>query len=60
MHQILNGILYVLRSGCAWRLLSLDYPVWSTVYDYLCTWHNAGVWEQILTTLRERLRIQAG
>jgi putative transposase len=60
MRQILNGIFYMLRSGCAWRLLPHDYPAWSTVYDYFRKWRNAGVWEQIVTTLRERLREQAG
>src|SRR5258708_22186167 len=60
MRQILNGIFYMLRSGCAWRLLPHDYPAWSTVYDYFRKWRNAGVWEQIVTTLRERLRLQAG
>jgi len=60
MRQILNGIFYMLRSGCAWRLLPHDYPAWSTVYDYFRKWRNAGVWEQIVTTLRERLRVQAG
>ncbi len=60
IRQILTGIFYMLRSGCAWRLLPHDYPAWSTVYDYFRTWRNAGVWEQIVTTLRERLRVQAG
>ena len=60
MRQILNGIFYMLRSGCAWRLLPHDYPAWSTVYDYFRKWRNAGVWEQIVTTLRERLRVQVG
>jgi putative transposase len=60
MRQILNGIFYVLRSGGAWRLLPHDYPAWSTVYDYFRKWRNAGVWEQIVRILRERLRLQAG
>jgi putative transposase len=60
MRQILNGIFYVLRSGCAWRLLPHDYPAWSTVYDYFRKWRNEGIWERLVTTLRERLRMQAG
>src|SRR6266699_6989382 len=58
MRQILNGIFYVLRSGGAWRLLPHDYPAWSTVSDYFRKWRNAGVWEQLVSILRERL--QAG
>ena len=60
MRQILNGIFYVLRSGGAWRLLPHEYPAWSTVYDYFRKWRNAGIWEQLVKTLRERLRAQAG
>src|SRR5881227_684540 len=60
MRQIINGIFYVLRSGGAWRLLPHDYPAWSTVYDYFRKWRNAGVWERLVRTLRERLRVQAG
>src|SRR5258708_33893346 len=60
MRQILNGIFYMLRSGGAWRLLPHEYPAWSTVYDYFRKWRNAGVWEQLVRTLRERLRVQAG
>lgn len=47
LRAILNAICYVLRSGCPWRLLPRDFPPWSTVYDYLSTWRDAGVWEQI-------------
>jgi transposase len=60
MRQILNGIFYVLRSGGAWRLLPHDYPAWSTVYHYFRIFRNEGVWERIVTTLRERLRVVAG
>jgi putative transposase len=60
MRQILNGIFYMLRSGGAWRLLPHDYPPWSTVYDYFRKWRNAGIWEGMVKTLRERLRVQDG
>ena len=60
MRQILNGIFYMLRSGCAWRLLPHDYPAWSTVYDYFRKWRNEGVWERLVKTLRERLRVREG
>ena len=60
MRQIFNGIFYLLRSGGAWRLLPHDYPPWSTVYHYFRVFRNEGVWERIVTTLRERLRVQAG
>lgn len=60
MRQVLNGIFYLLRAGCAWRMLPRDYPPRSTVYHYFALFRKEGVWEQIMTTLRERCRREAG
>jgi putative transposase len=57
---ILNGIFYVLRSGCQWRLLPREYPPWKTVYHYFRAWRLAGIWEQLNTTLRKRERERQG
>ncbi len=56
MCAVLNAIFYVLRSGCAWRMLPHDYPPWKTVYHYFRQWRIDGIWEQINETLRIRLR----
>jgi len=40
--EIVNGILYVLRSGCPWRLMPHDLPAWGTVYDYFRMWQKQG------------------
>jgi transposase len=58
--EILNGILYVVRTGGQWRALPHDLPPWQTVYCYFRLWRNAGIWEAIHTALRERVRRQAG
>jgi transposase len=55
---IVNAILYVKRSGCAWRLLPHDFPPWQSVYGYFNRWCKAGVWEAIRRALYEQLRIQ--
>jgi putative transposase len=60
MRDVLNGIFYVLRSGCAWRMIPREYPPRSTVYHYFALFRNKGVWEQIMTTLRERCRREVG
>lgn len=60
MREIINGILYVLRSGCSWRMMPHDLPPWSTVYDYFRKWRVSGVWENLHTALRERLRQAMG
>jgi len=58
--EILNGIFYAVRSGCAWRLLPNDLPPWGTVYHYFWLWRRQGLWETIHTTLREGVRQAAG
>lgn len=58
--EILNAIFYLLRSGCAWRMLPHEFPPWKTVYHYFRFWRLNGVWEHINTVLRTELRIANG
>ena len=58
--ELLNAIFYVLRGGCAWRLLPHDFLPWQTAYHYFRAWRMDGTWEQIHTVLRERLRRAGG
>ncbi len=44
---VMQGILYVLVSGCAWRLLPKAYPPYSTVYYYFRKWRDDGSWKRI-------------
>lgn len=54
--EIVNGILYVLRSGCQWRLMPHDLPKWKTVYHYFRTWRVDGRWRKIHDALRTQVR----
>lgn len=58
--EIVNAILYVLRSGCPWRLLPHEFPAWGTVYYYFRRWEREGVWKQILQNLRMEMRQKEG
>jgi putative transposase len=58
--KILDAILYVLRSGCAWRLLPHDFPPWKTVYHYFRSWRLSGLWERMHSALRKRVRVRLG
>jgi len=60
MREVVNAIFYILRGGCAWRLLPHEFPKWQTVYHYQRAWRKAGLWEQIHSVLRERLRELGG
>jgi putative transposase len=60
LRAILDAIFYVLKSGCAWRLLPQDFPPWKTVYDWFRRWRIDGTWERLNAELRERLRLGLG
>ena len=47
MREMVNAIVYVLRAGCAWRMVPADFPPWETVYRWSATLRDAGVWEAI-------------
>lgn len=57
---VLQGILYVLVSGCAWRLLPKEYPPYSTVYDYFAKWRDDGSWKRMHDQLFVWVRVTAG
>jgi|SRR5579859_6910827 len=58
--EIVDGLLYVLQTGCAWRLLPHDFPPYGIVFHYFSQWRKWGVFEDINTVLRGRVREQAG
>ena len=60
IREVVDAIFYVLRSGCAWRMLPHDFPAWQTVYGYFRQWRTDGIWEQMNAALREAVRAQAG
>jgi putative transposase len=58
--QIINAILYVVRTGCQWRMLPKSFPNWNTVYGVFWRWRNAGTWQKIHDALRAKARKAAG
>lgn len=60
MRLIMDGVLYAVRSGCAWRLLPKDFGPWSTVYGYYRRWRIDGTWQRIHDALRVQVREKAG
>jgi len=56
MREIMNGIFYVLRSGCSWEMLPHDLPPCKTVYYYFNRWCKSGEWENLNREFREALR----
>ena len=58
MRDVLDAILYVLRTGCQWRYLPKDFPPRSTVWGYFDEWRHNGTLEAIHDALRDRVRRQ--
>jgi transposase len=56
LRQILNGILWVLRTGAPWKDLPERYPPYQTCHRWLQRWRKSGVFEALLMTLAEDLR----
>ena len=57
--EVINGILYWMRSGCSWSLLPNDYPNYKSVYHYFNTWSKEGIWQQIHVKLVSKVRKKA-
>jgi putative transposase len=59
LREILDAIFYIVRSGCAWRLLPHDFAPWKTIHHYFRTWRKEdGTWERLHAALRKRLRVR--
>jgi putative transposase len=60
MRAVVNGILYLVRTGCSWRQLPHEFPPWGTVHYYYRRFRLDGTWEKIHDALREMVRVSAG
>src|ERR687886_2256052 len=60
VREVLNGILYVLATGCQWRALPRDLPPRSTVHGYLSLWARDGTLGRPHHALFVRARERAG
>ncbi len=49
-HTIVNAVLYVVKSGCQWRMLPHDFPPWQSVYDHYRRWNQRGIWQVVERT----------
>lgn len=58
--ELINGIMYVLSTGCQWRYVPKDLPPKSTLHDYLMRWNSDGTLKRVHHALYVRCREQAG
>jgi putative transposase len=60
VRRVVNGILYLNKTGCQWRLLPPTFGNWSTIYGYFKRWRRAGVWARLMEALRQLERHCSG
>ena len=60
LREVVNAILYLVRSGCQWRMIPHEFPPWKTVYNYYRAWIANVVWDEIIACLRGDVREQSG
>ena len=52
----MNAIMYILKTGCQWRMLPKDFPPYNTVFYYFSKWKHEGVFEELMDTLHRMVR----
>jgi putative transposase len=60
LREVLNAILYLIRTGCPWDMLPNEFPPKSTVYGYFRRFWQDGIWHRIWMILLMQTREQAG
>ena len=60
LRGVVEGLPYILRTACPWRLLPHDFPNRSTVQRYFYAWQTDGLWERINFVLLQQARQRAG
>jgi transposase len=57
--EVVNGLMYILSTGCQWRAVPKDLPPKSTIYEYFDLWTYDGTLKRVHHTVYERCREQA-
>lgn len=60
LRRVADAIMYLLKSGCQWRMLPTDFPPWQTVYWYFKKWNRNGTLRKIHQRLVKKVRRKEG
>jgi transposase len=60
LRRVVDGLLYVVKTGCQWRQLPANFPPWLSVHQQFRAWRDDGTWERVTGTLREQGRRAKG
>lgn len=58
--SMINAILYLIKTGCRWRMLPPHYPKWRTVYNHFRSWSDRGWFQAVLLMLVRMCRRDIG
>jgi transposase len=47
LRRVTDAVLYVVKTGCQWRQMPVDFPPWQTVYQQFRAWRLRGTWERV-------------
>jgi len=57
---LINGVFYVMKTGCQWRFLPKEYPPWKSVYSFYKRAKDGGWWEKTMRDLVQKSRVKMG
>lgn len=60
LREIWNGLIYLVKTGCQWRMLPLNFPKWQLVYYYYSRWVALEMFDLLLEKLRNKVRVKMG
>ena len=60
LRSVWNALMYVVKTGCQWRMLPRDFPKWQLVYYYYRKWVDAELFDKLLDQLRAKVRVRKG
>jgi putative transposase len=58
--ELINAVLYLVKTGCQWRLLPHDFPDWQAVYKFYQRSRRSGLWDKILRFMVAKTRVAKG
>lgn len=60
LREVWNAIIYLVKTGCQWRMIPSDFPKWQSVYYYYKKWEDRLDFDLLLENLREKARVCMG
>ena len=60
LRSVWNALMYVVKTGCQWRMLPREFPNWQLVYYYYRKWVDEELFDRLLDKLRSKVRVKKG